>query len=482
LGYQRGSLAGTAGLYYAQDRGRGKVKLSGHPATDTICAIATPPGIGGIGIVRISGPAAGLIAEQTCGRRPAARSATYAKFRDATGAVIDSGLVLYFPGPNSFTGEDVLELQGHGGPVVLQMMMRRVMELGARAARAGEFSERAFLNDKMDLTQAEAIADLISSGTEAAVRAAQRSLSGVFSQRVDQLQESLTRLRVFVEAAIDFPDEEIDFLADRDLLQRLQKAQGAVRGLLAEARQGRLLRDGIVLAIVGRPNAGKSSLLNALSGQDSAIVTEIPGTTRDVLREWIDLDGIPVHVADTAGIRETSDRIEAEGVRRARAALASSDLALLVVDVTADVEAQLSLLDELPEPVKTIVVFNKTDLLKPGYEVVWGAEKAARLPHRMEISALTGAGLKALRAKIRQILGATEQAEGGFSARQRHVDALQRTVEHLVAAEERLTSDHAGELLAEELRLAQQMLDEITGEKLPDDLLGAIFASFCIGK
>jgi tRNA modification GTPase len=408
--------------------------------------------------------------------------ATYAKFRDASGAVIDSGLVLYFPGPNSFTGEDVVELQGHGGPVVLQMMMRRVMELGARAARAGEFSERAFLNDKMDLTQAEAIADLVASGTEAAARAAQRSLSGVFSQRVDQLQQSLTRLRVFVEAAIDFPDEEIDFLADRDLLQRLQQAQMAVRGLLAEARQGRLLRDGIVLAIVGRPNAGKSSLLNALSGQDSAIVTEIPGTTRDVLREWIDLDGIPVHVADTAGIRETSDRVEAEGVRRARAALASSDLALLVVDVTADVEAQLSLLDELPEPARTIVVFNKTDLLEPGCDMSWSAEQTAGLPHRIYVSALTGAGLKALRGKIREILGATEQAEGGFSARQRHVDALQRTVKHLVAAEERLTRDHAGELLAEELRLAQQSLDEITGEKLPDDLLGAIFASFCIGK
>lgn len=453
-----------------------------HPATDTICAIATPPGIGGVGIIRISGPAAGSIAESTCGQKPAPRAATYATFRDTTGAVIDSGLVLYFPGPSSFTGEDVLELQGHGGPVVLQMMMRRVMELGARAARAGEFSERAFLNGKMDLTQAEAIADLVSSGTEAGARAAQRSLSGVFSQRVDQLQESLTRLRVLVEAAIDFPDEEIDFLVDGDLLQRLQKAQVAVRDLLAAARQGRLLRDGIVLAIVGRPNAGKSSLLNALSGQDSAMVTEIPGTTRDVLREWIDLDGIPVHVADTAGIRETSDRIEAEGVRRARAALASSDLALLVVDATANVAAQLSLLDELPEPARTIVVFNKTDLLKPGYKVTWGAEKMAEQPQRIDISALTGAGLKQLRAKIREILGATEQAEGVFSARQRHVDALQRTVKHMVAAEERLTRDLAGELLAEELRLAQQTLGEITGEKLPDELLGAIFASFCIGK
>ncbi len=453
-----------------------------HPAADTICAIATPPGIGGVGIVRVSGPAAGHIAEKICGRKPTPRMATYVKFCEASGASIDSGLALYFPGPNSFTGEDVLELQGHGGPMVLQMMIRRVMELGARAARAGEFSERAFLNDKIDLAQAEAIADLVSSGTEAAARAAQQSLSGVFSQHVHRLQGSLTRLRVFVEAAIDFPDDEIDLLADGDLLLRLQQAQATVRGLLVEARQGRLLRDGIVLAIVGRPNAGKSSLLNALSGQDSAIVTEIPGTTRDVLREWIDLDGIPVHVADTAGIRETTDRIEAEGVKRARAALASADLALLIVDVTANVEQQLSLLDEMPEPARTIVVFNKTDLLEPGYDVVPGAEKAAGAPHRIDISAQTGAGLKGLRAKIREILGATEQAEGGFSARQRHVEALHRTVKHLIAGEERLTSDHAGELLAEELRLAQQALGEITGEKLADDLLGAIFASFCIGK
>jgi len=453
-----------------------------HSATDTICAIATPPGVGGIGIIRVSGPAVKRIAQDICGKLPAPRMATYVQFREAGGITIDSGLAVFFPEPDSFTGEDVLELQGHGGPVVLQMMMRRVMESGARAARAGEFSERAFLNDKMDLVQAEAIADLVTSGTSAAARAAQRSLSGVFSKRVDGLQQELTRLRVFVEAAIDFPQEEIDFLTDSDVLQRLQQARESLRVLLTEARQGRLLRDGIVLAIVGRPNAGKSSLLNALSGQDSAIVTEIPGTTRDVLREWVDVDGIPVHVADTAGIRETSDRIEAEGVKRARAALAASDLALLIIDATADIRQQLNLLDELPDPARTIVVYNKMDLLAPGFDFASKLDHAGRALHMVLISARTGAGLQELRTKIREIVGAGEQTEGGFSARQRHIDALQRTAKHLTLGEKRLNVDHAAELLAEELRLAQMTLGEITGEMLPDELLGAIFGSFCIGK
>ncbi len=453
-----------------------------QPKSDTICAIATPPGVGGIGIIRVSGPAAGCIAKSICGQRLRPRLATYAKFREANGTTIDSGLALYFPAPDSFTGEDVLELQGHGGPVVLQMLMQELMQLGARAARAGEFSERAFLNDKLDLTQAEAIADLVTSGTTAAARAAQQSLSGVFSKQVQQVQEELTRLRVFIEAAIDFPQEEIDFLAESDVLQRLQGTEARVRALLAEAKQGRLLRDGIVMAIVGRPNAGKSSLLNALSGQDSAIVTEIPGTTRDVLREWIDLDGIPVHVADTAGIRETTDRIEAEGVKRARAALAASDLALLIIDVTADIERQQGLLEEFPDAARTLMVFNKIDLLESGCEIEPDAHCASTAVRKVAISARTGAGLAELKTGIRAILGATEQTEGVFSARQRHVDALDRVVQHLNTGQERLTHDQAPELLAEELRLAQQVLGEITGEFLPDDLLGAIFASFCIGK
>jgi len=457
-------------------------KPCSDPATDTICAIATPPGTGGIGIVRISGPGAKKMAHDICGRVPKPRSVAFTEFLAADGSVIDTGLALFFPAPRSFTGESVLELQGHGGPLVLQMIMQRAMELGARPARAGEFSERAFLNGKLDLAQAEAIVDLVTSGTTAAARAAQRSLQGVFSARVHELQRQLTDIRVFVEAAIDFPTEEIDFLTDSDVLQRMQHIQSRLQDLLIEARQGRLLRDGIVLAIVGRPNAGKSSLLNALSGEESAIVTEIPGTTRDVLREWIDLDGIPVHVADTAGIRDTEDSIEIEGVKRARAALSAADLALLVVDTTVDTEQQLSLLREMPDPRRTLVVFNKIDLLDPGGGAMCRPDCLSGHMHQAAISAKTGAGLSGLRMKIREILGASEQTEGSFSARQRHVDALQKTAEHLAVGEQRLRLDQAAELLAEEMRLAQRALGEITGEVVPDDLLGAIFASFCIGK
>ncbi|MBT8040639.1 MAG: tRNA uridine-5-carboxymethylaminomethyl(34) synthesis GTPase MnmE [Xanthomonadales bacterium] len=442
---------------------------------NTICAVATPPGAGGLGIVRVSGPAVPAICKALIGRNPAPRMATLARFRDADDSVIDSGIVLYFPAPHSFTGEDVLELQGHGGAYVLRRVLQRVLELGARGARPGEFSERAFLNDKIDLVQAEAIADLIESGTDAAARAAQRSLQGVFSRRVRDLQETLTGLRVFVEAAIDFPDEEIDFLAESDVVERTARAQQSLRDLLAGARQGRLLRDGIVLAIVGRPNAGKSSLLNALSGQDSAIVTEIPGTTRDVLREMIDLDGIPVHVADTAGIRETEDIIEAEGVRRARAALAEADIVLLVEDARAVEDEVAGLHRELPEHATVIRVGNKIDLLGPDADFT-------PTPGREWISAKTGQGLDGLRARIREAVGATDQAEGNFSARQRHVDALKRAGIHLETGRREMEYSGSGELLAEELRLAQAALGEITGELLPDDLLGEIFSSFCIGK
>lgn len=441
---------------------------------ETICAVATPPGAGGLGIVRVSGSAVPEICEAVLGTVPEPRYARLSDFRANDGEVIDSGIALYFAAPNSFTGEHVLELQGHGGSHVLNRVLQRILELGARRARPGEFSRRAFLNDKLDLVQAEAIADLIDSGTDAAARAAQRSLQGAFSRRVHALQEALTSLRVFVEASIDFPDEEIDFLAESDVNQRTAGVRDQVDELLGEARQGRLLRDGIVLAIIGRPNAGKSSLLNALSGQDSAIVTEIPGTTRDVLREQIDLDGIPVHVADTAGIRETSDRIEAEGVRRARQALASADIVLLVEDASIRQQQEGDLAREVPPGAQLIRVNNKVDLLAGK---TYPAEEST-----VWISAATGQGMDELRALVRDSVGATDQSEGSFSARQRHVDALMRARAHIERGLAEMLASGSGELLAEELRLAQSALGEITGEMLADDLLGKIFSSFCIGK
>lgn len=446
-------------------------------ANDTIFAIATPPGSGGVGVIRISGPAAGAVATALIGRKPAPRRAQFARFLAADGGAIDSGIVLFFEGPASFTGEDVLELQGHGGPVVLQMLSRRLLDLGARAARAGEFSERAFLNDKLDLAQAEAIADLIASGTEASARAAQRSLEGALSRRVTALQAELTALRVFIEAALDFPDEEIDFIAESDIDQQLLALQSSLQSLLADAQQGQILRDGITVAIIGQPNAGKSSLLNALTGRDAAIVTDLPGTTRDVLRESISLQGLPVHIADTAGIREAGDVVEAEGIRRARQALAAADVVLLVLDLGAELDPQLALQSEVPEGIPCILVFNKADL------VAAEAPSDQRGPGRqVVISALHGDGLDELIKVLQEAAGMHTGAEGSFSARTRHVAALQSTAMHLQQGAEQLQEYQSAETLAEELRLAQRALGEITGEFLPDDLLGAIFSSFCIGK
>lgn len=451
------------------------VNSSQPAASDTICAIATPPGVGGLGVIRVSGPLSTTIARQILGASPEPRRAQFFRFKDDQGRTIDSGIALLFVAPASFTGEDVLELQGHGGPQILQMLMSRVMELGARAARPGEFSERAFLNNKLDLVQAEAIADLIESATEASARAAQRSLEGVFSDQVNQLQQELIDLRVFVEAAMDFPDEEIDFLVDSDVLERLGRADERLQVLRDQAHQGQLLRDGINITIAGLPNAGKSSLLNALAGSDSAIVTDTPGTTRDVLREYISLGGLPVHVADTAGIRESTDQVEAEGVRRARATMLTADLVLLVIDSTQVLGPQLALRAEVPENVPCIEVYNKVDLTTVKSTTDEESQK-------VWVSAKTGQGLDKLTHLVKKTVGAKENYEGVFTARTRHLDALKRTQEHIKTGQQQLKQYNAPETLAEELRLAQKSLGEITGEYLPDDLLGAIFSSFCIGK
>ncbi|MFV1972247.1 MAG: tRNA uridine-5-carboxymethylaminomethyl(34) synthesis GTPase MnmE [Thiohalobacterales bacterium] len=443
--------------------------------TDTIAAIATPAGHGGVGMVRISGPDVPAIAHALLGKLPHARRAGLHDFCAADGALIDSGLALYFPAPASFTGEHVLELHGHGGPVVMDLLLQRVQELGARSARPGEFSERAFLNNKLDLAQAEAIADLIDSGTAQAARAAVRSLHGEFSRQVHALLEQLIRLRSHVEAAMDFPDEEIDFLADRQLADRLRGLQQQVDTVHAAAQQGRLLRDGMTLVICGRPNAGKSSLLNALAGHDAAIVTDVPGTTRDVLREHIQIDGLPLHIIDTAGLHDSPDPVELHGMQRTRRELGNADHALLVIDDQAGfTDADAAILEALPAGVAHTRIFNKIDLSGrcPG---------AVEDRYAVAISAHTGSGLEALRAHLKQCAGFTAQPEGGFSARRRHLDALERAAQHVQAGARQLERQ-AGELLAEELRQAQQALNEITGEFTSDDLLGRIFSDFCIGK
>lgn len=444
--------------------------------TDTIAAIATPPGRGGVGIVRVSGPATRAIALSLVGRVPEPRYATLLPFRDATGAMIDRGLVLFFPGPDSFTGEDVLELHGHGGPMVLDLVLREALARGARLARPGEFSERAFLNDKIDLTQAEAIADLIDSGSEQAARSALRSLEGEFSRRVRALIEALIEARVFVEAAIDFPEEEIDFLGDPALLQRLDALAADITALKHAARQGCLLREGMTVALVGRPNAGKSSLLNALSHSDTAIVSEIPGTTRDVLRAEIQIDGLPVHVLDTAGLRATDDAIESEGVRRARAAIARAHRALVLIDDRDPTPDAAALLAELPPGLPHTVLRTKIDLT--GRPPAISADD----PVDIALSAQTGAGLDLLRAHLKTCMGYEVVGAGTFVARRRHLDAITRAHAHIEAGRAQLVNAQAGELLAEELRAAQQALGEITGEFTADELLGRIFASFCIGK
>jgi len=436
---------------------------------DTIVAAATPPGSGGVGVVRISGERTERIARRMLGSLPEPRTATYRNFSGADGEIVDAGIALYFPGPASFTGESVLELQGHGGPLVVALLVDAVVELGARQAEPGEFSKRAYLNDKLDLVQAEAIADLIDSGTAQAARAALRSLSGAFSSAVGALAEQLVRLRMHVEAAIDFPEEEIDFLSDDRLAQRVQECDAAFAALLDGARQGRMLRDGYQVVIVGKPNAGKSSLLNLLSGQEAAIVTEVAGTTRDILREQIDIDGLAVELVDTAGLRNDPDRIEKEGIRRARKALESADAVLWIQDASDPDHGDID--EDLPDGIPVTVVRNKIDLVDAGE-----AEDAVCL------SAKTGEGLDDLRRRIRNLAGYENQGEGAFTARRRHIDALRRAWRHFETGREALRQSRAGELFAEELRLSQQALGEITGDMSSDELLGRIFSEFCIGK
>jgi tRNA modification GTPase len=451
---------------------------SGAPV-DTIVAQATPTGYGGVGIIRISGPHTAAVAQGLLGRLPPPRHAAFVSFLDAERVTIDQGLALFFPAPHSFTGEDVLELHGHGGPAVLNLLLKRTLELGARLARPGEFSERAFLNGKLDLVQAEAIADLIAAASESAARAAVRSLQGAFSLRVRALVEALIALRSHIEAAIDFPEEEIDFLADDDLRTRAQALVDDSAQLLHIARQGRLLHDGLTVVLAGPPNAGKSSLLNALAQQDSAIVSSTPGTTRDVLREQLVLDGLPLHILDTAGLRDGRDDIEREGVRRARAAIEQADHVLIVIDDSEPRPADSALLQQLPSGIPRTILRNKID--KTGRAPGLTKPATASAPAELAISAITGAGLDALRAYLKNCAGFTPNEAGTLSARRRHLEAIERARAHIDSALTQLQRRH-GELAAEELRQAQLAFNEITGEFTSEDLLGRIFSSFCIGK
>jgi tRNA modification GTPase len=440
---------------------------------DTIAAVASAPGRGAIGVIRVSGPDTPRVAREILGTLPAARLATLSAFRDAAGSAIDSGLALYFPAPHSFTGEDVLELQGHGGAVVLDLLLSRLLALGCRAARPGEFSERAFLNGKLDLAQAEAIADLIDAGSEAAARAAVRSLKGEFSAAINELQDRITGLRVLIEAAIDFPDEEIDFASNEALRMRLAELNAAFREIEAKAHQGALLREGLKVVIAGRPNAGKSSLMNRLAGESVAIVTDTPGTTRDVLKEVVQLEGLTLELIDTAGLRATQEHIEAEGVRRARAQIETADLVLYVIDANAPAG------EELPARsghTKLVRVYNKVDLLSPA-----GRDALKALGDGLMVCAVSGEGIAELRNQIKRAAGFAPSA-GVFSARRRHLQALQRSHAAVNEAERSLLETRAFELLAEELRLAQLSLSEITGAFGSEELLGEIFGSFCIGK
>jgi tRNA modification GTPase len=440
---------------------------------DTIAAIATPSGQGGVGIIRVSGPQAADVAEKIAGLCPAPRYAHFGEFRDHKSSTIDKGLTLYFKKPYSFTGEDVVEFHAHGGPVVLDILLKEILKQDVRPARAGEFTERAFLNDKIDLLQAEAIADLIAADSEQAARAATRSLQGEFSAVIFQLVEELIQLRIHVESALDFPEEEIDFLADSAIADKLASVQQKLSEVKKSAQQGRLLKEGMTVVIAGKPNAGKSSLLNQLAGQDSAIVTDVPGTTRDILREHIQIDGLPLHIIDTAGLRDSEDIVEQEGVKRAKQVIEKADRILFVVDIDDEDKA---LLGSLPNDIGITTVHNKIDTVNREAEIVETDQTDIYL------SAKTGDGIGLLKQHLKNCMGYQQQTEGQFIARRRHLDAIATAEEHLSLANKNLHELKAGELLAEELRFAQQALSTITGEFSSDDLLGRIFADFCIGK
>ena len=450
-------------------------------SADTIAAIASALGRGAVGVIRVSGPLVPRIANDILGRLPVPRRAALSTFFDAQGRSLDEGLALYFPAPASYTGEHVLELQGHGGALIVDMILQRLLELGCRMARPGEFSERAFLNGKIDIAQAEAIADLIDAGTAAAARAAVRSMQGEFSARITDLKTHITGLRAYVEAAIDFPDEEIDFLSGEALRERLAAVFTGFDSITAAARQGALLREGLNVVIAGKPNAGKSSLLNKLAGDEVAIVTDMPGTTRDVLRQQVHLDGLPLNLADTAGLRAAVDVAEAEGVRRARSEIARADRVLYIVDAGVaggnDADQWEAELAHLPPGVPVTLIFNKIDL----------TGMPARLddrtsPPRIFLSARTGDGLPLLRTHLQVSAGYLKSESGALAARRRHLDALSRARQHVQSAADILNTTRAFELFAEDLRLAQHALGEITGEFTSDDLLTEIFGSFCIGK
>ncbi len=452
----------------------------------TIAAQATAPGRGGVGIIRVSGPQAQHVAQVILGKVPDIRKAEYLPFLDPSlpdsQQVLDQGIALFFKAPHSFTGEDVLELQGHGGPVILDMLLKAILALPKiTMAKPGEFSEQAFLNDKLDLTQAEAIADLINSSSEQAARCALHSLQGDFSKLVNEMVESIIHLRMYVEAAIDFPEEEIDFLADKKVVTDLKAIISKVESVRKQAQQGSIIREGMRVVIAGRPNAGKSSLLNALSGKESAIVTDIAGTTRDVLSEQIHIDGMPLHIIDTAGLRESNDKVEQIGIERAWQEINQADRVLLMIDANQNEDNAKQewpeFFEKLPDNIGLTIIKNKADIfhVNSGYT-------QSQQQDVITLSAKTGDGIQALKEHLKAIMGYQGGTEGGFMARRRHLVALDNTYQHLQIGLEQLESYVAGEILAEELRLCQQELDQITGEFTSDDLLGKIFSSFCIGK